>query len=120
MENLSKTSLREFVSMGDVRRVQILVLLLIVLLGCSCSPSPTISSRLPDSSELPRMPDEYRDKDKRMTDPIGMWVYDAAETQADEDYFGVEVLSLEESQRILKDRKAVQKNDSLSRGEKDK
>lgn len=97
--------------MFNACRMQILVLPLIVLLGCSCSPPTKVSMSLPDSSELPRMPDEYRDKDKRMRDPIGMWVYDAAETQADEDYFGVEVLSLEESQRILRDREAAQKND---------
>ncbi|MBU1231833.1 MAG: hypothetical protein KKD01_07135 [Proteobacteria bacterium] len=94
--------------------MQKFVVIVIMLLVSSCSAPTKVATELPDSSELPRMPDEYRDKDKRITDPVGMWVYDAAEKQAEDDYFGVEVLSLEESQRILRDRKEAQKNESSS------
>lgn len=94
--------------------MQKFLVIISMLLVCSCSASTNVSTDLPESSKLPRMPDEYRDKDKRITDPVGMWVYDAAETQADEDYFGVEVLSIEESQKILRDRNEAEKNNSLS------
>ncbi len=94
--------------------MQKFLVIVIMLLVSSCSAPTNVSTDLPESSKLPRMPDEYRDKDKRITDPVGMWVYDAAESQADDDYFGVEVLSLEESQEILRDRKEAEKNNSLS------
>ncbi len=96
--------------MSNVVRMQKLVGIVIMLLFSSCSSPTNVSTDLPDSSKLPRMPDEYRDKDQRKVDPVGMWVYDAAETQAEDDYFGVEVLSLEESKRILKERKEAQES----------
>lgn len=96
--------------MLNVKTIQRLVLIVSMLLVCSCSAPTDVSTDLPDSSKLPRMPDEYRDKDSRLKDPVGMWVYDAAETEAEENYFGVEVLSLEESERILKERKEGQKS----------
>ena len=74
-----------------------------VLLFCSsCSTAPA-----PVAREYPRMPDEYRDNsdNKGSRNSIGMSVYDAAETQAEEDYFGTEVVPLEESRRILAERK---------------
>jgi hypothetical protein len=37
-----------------------------------------------------------------------MSIYDAAETLAEEEYFGAEVVSLEESKRILSERKRNQ------------
>lgn len=94
--------------------MQKFVVIAIMLLVSSCSTQTKVATELPDSSEYPRMPDEYRDKDKRITDPVGMWVYDTAETQAEENYFGVEVLSLEESQKILRERKKAQNKDSSS------
>ncbi len=63
------------------------------------------AAELPDSADLPRMPDEYREKNQRKVDPIGMWAYDAAEEEAEKDYFDVEVVPLEESKKILKKRK---------------
>ena len=74
--------------------------------------SVAISADLPDSSQLPRMPDAYRNsdyKDFSKRNPYGMSIYDAAETLAEEEYFGVEVVSLEESRRILSERKKNQK-----------
>ena len=70
------------------------------VIGCA-------SSNAPQNAEYPRMPDAYRDNgnNKANRNPLGMSIYDAAETEAEEDYFGVEVVSLEESQRILKERK---------------
>lgn len=88
----------------------------VMLFVSSCSAPTKGVTELPDSSDLPRMPDEYRDKDKRITDPVGMWVYDAAERQAEEDYFGVEVLSLEESQKILREREEALKKESSGTG----
>ena len=75
--------------------------------------SVAISADLPDSSQLPRMPDAYRNngyKDFSKRNPYGMSIYDAAETLAEEEYFGVEVVSLEESKRILSERKRNQKD----------
>lgn len=73
--------------------------------------SMAISADLPDSSKLPRMPDAYRNndyKDLSKRNPYGMSIYDVAEKKAAEGLFGSEVLSLEESQRILKERRAKQ------------
>ena len=70
--------------------------------------SVAISADLPDSSELPRMPDAYRNKGMSKRNPYGMSIYDAAETMAEEEYFGTEVVSLEESKRILSERKKQQ------------
>ena len=73
--------------------------------------SVAISSDLPDSSELPRMPEAYRNsdyKDLSKRNPYGMSIYDAAETLAEEEYFGAEVVSPEESKRILSERKRNQ------------
>jgi len=64
-----------------------------------------IVAELPDSANLPRMPDEYRAKNQRKVDPVGMWFYDVAEEEAEKDYFDVEVVPLEESRKILKKRK---------------
>ncbi len=75
--------------------------------------SVAISADLPESSELPRMPDTYRNsnyKDMSKRNPYGMSLYDIAEREAEEEYFGAEVVSLEESKRILKERKAEQAN----------
>jgi len=74
--------------------------------------SVAFASDLPDSSELPRMPEAYRNsdyKDMSKRNPYGMSIYDAAETLAEEEYSGVEVVSLEESKRILSERKKNQK-----------
>ncbi len=81
--------------------------LLQFVVGCA-------STDAPESTNYPRMPDAYRNDDNGYRkngnnigtrNPLGMSIYDAAETEAEEDYFGVEVVSLEESQRILKERK---------------
>lgn len=59
------------------------------------------------TKEYPRMPDAYRQNgmNKANRNPLGMAIYDAAETAAEEEYFGAEVVSLEESKKILKERK---------------
>ena len=91
-----------------------LVLMILVLFS-----SVAISADLPDSSELPRMPDAYRNKGISKRNPYGMSIYDAAETLAEEEYYGVEVVSLEESKRILSERRKQQeeqKNKELSQG----
>ncbi|MEA3469719.1 MAG: hypothetical protein U9R57_16060 [Thermodesulfobacteriota bacterium] len=54
------------------------------------------------------MPDAYRNKDISKRNPFGMSIYDAAETLAEEEYAGTEVVSLEESKRILSERKKQQ------------
>ena len=85
---------------------KILLLMILVLFG-----SVAISADLPDSSELPRMPDSYRKndyKDLSKRNPYGMSIYEVAEQEAEDNYFGSEVVSLEESKRILKERKAKQ------------
>ncbi len=74
--------------------------------------SLALAEDLPDSAELPRMPEAYRNsdyKDMSKRNPYGMSIYDAAETLAEEEYFGAEVVSLEESRRILSERKKNQK-----------
>ena len=74
--------------------------------------SAALAADLPESSQLPRMPEAYRNsdyKDFSKRNPYGMSIYDAAETAAEEEYFGAEVLSLEESRRILSERKKKQK-----------
>ncbi|HID71033.1 MAG TPA: hypothetical protein EYP35_11435 [Desulfobacterales bacterium] len=80
-----------------------IIILFAVLLFCSsCT-----ASKAPETVQYPKMPKEYRDKDmdKGSRNAIGMSIYDAAETEAEEDYFGTEVVPLEESRRILKERK---------------
>ena len=90
------------------------ILLIATLLLFSSS---VIAAGLPDdSSKLPRMPDEYRNRNKTSRNPIGMSIYDAAETAAEEDYFGSEVISLEESKRILSERKKEQKKEISNQG----
>ncbi len=85
---------------------QKIVLVVVMLLG-SWSVS---AAELPDeSSRYPRMPDEYRSKNQASRNPIGMSIYDAAETAAEEDYFGTVVVPLEESRRIIRERKAKEK-----------
>jgi len=82
---------------------KLLVVSTLVLFG-----SVANSADLPDSAQLPRMPDAYRNsdyKDLSKRNPYGMSVYDEAENLAEEEYFGSEVVSLEESRRILKERK---------------
>lgn len=67
---------------------------------------------LPDSSELPRMPDAYRNNDYRdfsKRNPYGMSIYDRAEIEAENEYSETVVVPLEESQRILKKRKEIAK-----------
>ena len=78
------------------------MVLAVLLLCSSCS-----TATKPVAREYPRMPDEYRNNNdsKGSGNPIGMSVYDAAETEAEEDYFGAEVVPLEESKRILTERK---------------
>ncbi len=80
---------------------KLLVSFLIIILY----PLHVFAAELPDSADLPRMPDEYRTKNQRKVDPVGMWAYDAAEEEAEKDYFDVEVVPLEESKKILKKRK---------------
>ena len=78
--------------------------------------SVAISADLPDSSKLPRMPEAYRNndyKDLSKRNPYGMSIYDAAEREAEEDIFGSEVISLEESKRILSERKKQQEKENL-------
>lgn len=83
--------------------------------------SVAIAADLPDSSELPRMPDAYRNndyKDLSKRNPYGMSVYDEAEKLAEERYFGSEVVSLEESKRILSERKKQKEEQELKEQEK--
>lgn len=86
---------------------RIFFLVCIVFISSSCT-----TRQAPETVEYPRMPDEYRDKgmDKGSRDAVGMYLYDAAETDAEDDYFGVEVISLEESKKILKERKDAEKS----------
>ncbi len=93
------------------------ILLVAVLIFLS---SVAISGELPDSSELPRMPDAYRSSDSKglsNRNPIGMSVYDTAEKEMEEDMFGSEVVSLEKSKRILSERKKQQEKEKLNQGE---
>lgn len=79
----------------------------ILVLFCSVA----IAAELPDSDKLPRMPDSYRNGDNKgfsSHNPIGMSVYDAAENEAEEDIFGSVVVPLEESKRIISERKKKQ------------
>lgn len=55
--------------------------------------------------------------DKGSRNAIGMSIYDTAETEAEEDYFGTEVVPLEESRRILSERKKQQEKEKLKQGE---
>ena len=93
-------------------------ILLIGILTCFCSVA--ISAELPDSSQLPRIPDAYRSSDSKglsARNPIGMSVYDTAEKEVEEDMFGSEVVSLEESKRILSERKKAAGKKKLNQGE---
>jgi len=84
--------------------------------------SAAISADLPDSSKLPRMPDTYRNsdyKDLNKRNPYGMSIFDKAEDLAEEEYFGAEVVPLEESRRILSERKK-QKEEQQLKEKKDK
>ena len=76
------------------------MVLAILLLCSSCS-----TATKPVAKEYPRMPDDYRNNESGSRNAIGMGIYDAAETEAEEDYFGTEVVPLEESKRILAERK---------------
>lgn len=79
-----------------------------IILSLLLMSSVAISAELPKSSELPRMPDAYRNndyKDLTKRNPYGMSIYDVAEREAEEDIFGSEVISLEESKRILSERR---------------
>jgi hypothetical protein len=74
--------------------------------------SVAISADLPDSSELPRMPDAYRGndyKDLSKRNPFGMSIYDVAEREAENEYSETVVVPLEESRRILNERKKIAK-----------
>lgn len=82
--------------------------------------SVVIAADLPDSSKLPRMPREYRNNDYRdfsKRNPYGMSLYDVAEKEAEEDIFGSEVISLEESERILSERREIEASKKSSSGE---
>ncbi len=81
---------------------------IMIVLFCS---SIGVSQELPDSADLPRMPDEYRKgdyKDMSKRNPYGMSIYDAAEQEAEDNYFGTEVVPLEESKRILQQRQEAE------------
>ena len=83
--------------------------------------SVAISADLPDSSKLPRMPDAYRNndyKDLSKRNPYGMSIYAEAENLAEEEYFGAEVVSLEESRRILSERKKQKEEQQLKEQKK--
>ena len=93
---------------------KIVLLSLIALLSSSCA-----TTKQSEIAEYPRMPDDYRNNDHGYRsngnnvanrNPLGMSIYDAAETEAEENYFGVEVVPLEESQKILSERKKNQIN----------
>ncbi|MCF8056104.1 MAG: hypothetical protein K9K37_05655 [Desulfocapsa sp.] len=91
-----------------------IILLFWILLFCSsCTATQT-----PVAAEYPEMPDAYRDNDKNKANrnPIGMSIYDAAEKEAEEEYFGAEVISLEESRRILKERREAEEGKTGSSG----
>jgi len=65
---------------------------------------------------LPRMPDTYRNsdyKDLNKRNPYGMSIFDKAEDLAEEEYLGAEVVSLEESRRILSERKKQKEEQQL-------
>ena len=81
------------------------------VLLCLCSCGASKSTKPSVTEQYPRMPDTYRNndyKDLSKRNPYGMSIYDAAENEAENEYFGVEVVPLEESRRILKERKAKQ------------
>jgi hypothetical protein len=87
----------------------ILLLLLAVLSGCAGTGSDEQKV-----SEYPEMPEAYRDgsygyrengNNVANRNPLGMSIYDAAETIADEEYFGTVVVPLDESRKILEERK---------------
>ena len=83
--------------------------------------SVAISADLPDSSKLPRMPDAYRNsdyKDFSKRNPYGMSIYAEAENLAEEEYFGYEVVPLEESRRILSERKKQKEAQQLKEQKK--
>lgn len=96
---------------------KILIVISLVLFS-----SVALAADLPDSSKLPRMPDAYRHSDYKSLskrNPYGMSIYDVAENEAEEDMFGSEVVSLEESKRILSERKKQQetlKQQELNQG----
>ncbi len=87
-----------------------LVLLLFVGLLTSACTSTSVPKE--EAFKYPRMPDAYRGdgigKQNSGRNVLGIAIYDAAETAAEEEYTETEVVSLEESQRILKERKANQ------------
>ena len=92
-----------------------LPVLLVLFLVAGCAKQDASS----DVPYYPRMPDAYRNKDyhdkKQGTpnlNPAGFAIYDHAETEAEDEYFGVEVVPLEESQRILEERR---KNEQVER-----
>jgi len=98
------------------------IMLKTILCGCSlfffCSVA--LSAELPDSSRLPRMPKGYQSYDSKgitKNNPMGMSVYDTAEREMEEDIFGSEVISLEESKKILSERKKLQEKEKLKQGE---
>jgi len=81
-----------------------IILLSGLIFFCSSCTTPEASK----ITEYPRMPDAYRNndyKDSSKRNPYGMSVYDEAETLAEEEYFGAEVVPLDESRRILNERK---------------
>lgn len=94
-----------------LRILFVLLVLQVVVTGCATKEPAS------DIPYYPRMPDAYRNNDyyhktkqgSANINPAGYAIYDHAESEAEDDYFGVEVVPLEESQRILKERRAKEK-----------
>jgi hypothetical protein len=81
---------------------------LIVLSGLLLFCASCTAKKTSEITEYPRMPDAYRKSDYKSIskrNPYGMSIYDEAEILAEEEYFGSEVVPLEESRRILNERK---------------
>lgn len=88
-----------------------LLSLAVMLVLTGCAAKEEVANDVP---HYPRMPDAYRKNDYYQKtnqsspnlNPAGYAIYDHAETEAEENYFGVEVVPLEESQKILQERRA--------------
>ncbi|MEN8188917.1 MAG: hypothetical protein ABFS19_03655 [Thermodesulfobacteriota bacterium] len=83
-----------------MKRIVFLSTLIVVVMVTGVS-----AQEVPDADKLPKMPEEYRTDNKSLKDPVGMWVYDAAEAEAERELTEVEVVPLEESRRILEERR---------------
>ncbi len=92
-----------------------IVKILAVLLLFPCNSVVLAFDELPDSVDLPKMPDAYRNTDYRdmsKRNPYGMSIYDQAESAAEDEYAETIVVPLEESRKILKERNQVRKKQS--------